>query len=96
MDICRPQPALFVLLHRELAACELEVSVTDRAEEGGARKHDVEPLVRSQSSVVAAVVTGARSAASAISDMLSRLRAGKFGALVTMLHSVVPRQSVLL
>ena len=50
----------------------------------------------SQPSVVAAVVTGGWSAASAISDMLSRLRAGKFGALVTMLHRVVSRQSVLL
>ena len=47
----------------------------------------------SQPSVVAAVVTGGWSAASAISDMLSRLRAGKFGALVTMLHFAAHRES---
>ena len=93
MDICRPQPALFVRLHRELAACELEVSVGDRVDPGRARKRELKPLVWSKPSVVAAVVTGGRSAASAISDMLSRLRAGKFGALVTMLHFAAHRES---
>ena len=96
MDICRPQPALFVPTHRELAACELEVSVPDRVDPGRGRKDKVELVVRSQPSEEPAVVTEGWSAASAISDMLSRLRAGKFGALVTMLHRVVPRESVLL
>ena len=53
----------------------------------------MELVVRSQPSEEPAVVTEGWSAASAISDMLSRLRAGKFGALVTMLHFAAHRES---